>query len=1115
MPVGLSSPARNLFLLGSSGEQVVTNFFKTIDKSAGTDGVYVPDEIKYNFVDQKFLLAGSASDSNSKGFGWFEKRDQDGIADWDIRIEAPLAGVNTILRAMELDSNDNLIVVGKTADIPWIAKYSNSGVIDWQSTTNSGGVEYTGVTSDSNGQYYACGFTTPPVGTFFGFLDSQAFVEKFDANGNPGWGKSAVMFGRDVVLRKIAANSQGEVVAVGYLEDDSSDKGYIVKINANTGEVLWDRTLSPDVSGGNLICSDVYIDSKDQIYVTVSDDNFGYLLKYTAEGNMLWQKRSNQSSGVISFDQVKSDGETEQTIVFGTYKDGVDTQGVLSKYSKNGSLVWSRTIFSSFVTVPSTVNNFRHPSLDADPSFYYFLYTDEATNGFAGDPDRYTFGKVSSSGNGLGDFEYTEGTGRTIDYEIFNIGDVIGRLSDGSVRQDSSDLITYPFSANKLLFDDLATQVSNKKRQMDSADSFEYSGSPAIRPADFQELNLLGDVYSGSGDWLDQSGNGNDGVVNGATWNASGWFDFDGVDDYILSSDVFSYSINEPITISLWFRTNTLTNDGAFYRRILNFTNNHGIITSPTDVGWYTAGANLIAPIPISTGVWYNVEYVYTGSQHQIYLNGELKNTETSSNAAINSVLWVGRYYGSNDGRFDGDIGEVRIYPRALTPAQVFQNYNATKSKYINEAPDTAPKIGPGIVYDSNLLLNYDFGNRASYDRVENLLESSEEFDSNYWIIQQCIVEDVPDELSPVGLKGVKKVSVNAVGPTSVRLKNFTIVEGGFTYTASVYVKDAGAPAVTLFTDGTNSDPNYAGAGSYYNLSGPNAGQVSGSNADSAGMEYVGNGWWRCWFTDQYDSGGSWHPLTIVPQHTGAYVDVNSQTNANGKGCYIWGAQVEKSATLGRYIKTYGSAITAPTTVKNLSSSSYPSTISGAEFNSAGYFVFDNANNDKIITSQTTVADTGMPGLTVELWANLSSSTVFGSGGTSWIFGEEGRYRILYDGAGNTTFVCATTNNGWYTTVTVVYHGSNLINSWRHLVGTYDGSNLRIYVNGSFGSVTTSAISGNVNSAGDPVMSLMGTDAANVGWGTGNIGEVRIYNRALTATEVSQNFNATRSKYGV
>ena len=79
MPVGFNSPARNFFLLGSSGDGVVGNFFKTVDQSAGTDGVYLPDEIRYNYTDQKYLLAGSASDSASKGFGWFEKRDDAGV----------------------------------------------------------------------------------------------------------------------------------------------------------------------------------------------------------------------------------------------------------------------------------------------------------------------------------------------------------------------------------------------------------------------------------------------------------------------------------------------------------------------------------------------------------------------------------------------------------------------------------------------------------------------------------------------------------------------------------------------------------------------------------------------------------------------------------------------------------------------------------------------------------------------------------------------------------------------------------------------------------------------------------------------------------------------------
>ena len=69
-----------------------------------------------------------------------------------------------------------------------------------------------------------------------------------------------------------------------------------------------------------------------------------------------------------------------------------------------------------------------------------------------------------------------------------------------------------------------------------------------------QELNLLGDAYSGSGNWLDQSGNGNDGVVNGATWNASGWFEFDGVNDYIDPG--FNTHFPE-ITLETWGYKNT------------------------------------------------------------------------------------------------------------------------------------------------------------------------------------------------------------------------------------------------------------------------------------------------------------------------------------------------------------------------------------------------------------------------------------------------------------------------------------------------------------------------------------------------------------------------------
>ena len=166
MPVGFSSPARNLFLLGSSGAQVVSNFFESISKASTTDGVFIPDEIRYIADNKKYALAGSAQDSNSKGFGWLERQDYDLetgalTTDYSNRIESTLPNTALTLRAVELDRNNNLIVVGFSGTTPWIAKYSNDGVLDWQSTTASANVRYLGVTSDSNNNYYCLLYTSP------------------------------------------------------------------------------------------------------------------------------------------------------------------------------------------------------------------------------------------------------------------------------------------------------------------------------------------------------------------------------------------------------------------------------------------------------------------------------------------------------------------------------------------------------------------------------------------------------------------------------------------------------------------------------------------------------------------------------------------------------------------------------------------------------------------------------------------------------------------------------------------------------------------------------------------------------------------------------------------
>ena len=78
------------------------------------------------------------------------------------------------------------------------------------------------------------------------------------------------------------------------------------------------------------------------------------------------------------------------------------------------------------------------------------------------------------------------------------------------------------------------------------------------------------------------------------------------------------------------------------------------------------------------------------------------------------------------------------------------------------------------------------------------------------------------------------------------------------------------------------------------------------------------------------------------------------------------------------------------------------------------------------------------------------------------------------------------------------------LNTWTHVALTYDGSALRLYVNGAL--VTTRTVSGSIRTS---------TGALRIGgnavWGeyfAGSIDEVRIYNRALTLTEIQTDMNA-------
>lgn len=83
------------------------------------------------------------------------------------------------------------------------------------------------------------------------------------------------------------------------------------------------------------------------------------------------------------------------------------------------------------------------------------------------------------------------------------------------------------------------------------------------------------------------------------------------------------------------------------------------------------------------------------------------------------------------------------------------------------------------------------------------------------------------------------------------------------------------------------------------------------------------------------------------------------------------------------------------------------------------------------------------------------------------------------------------------------------LNTWNHVIATYDGINTRLYYNGEFVSMS----SGPISDMNGSLYSDLHIGRIDTNRFSGSIGEVRIYNRAITDLEAGAHYQAQRSKY--
>ena len=198
----------------------------------------------------------------------------------------------------------------------------------------------------------------------------------------------------------------------------------------------------------------------------------------------------------------------------------------------------------------------------------------------------------------------------------------------------------------------------------------------------------------------------------------------------------------------------------------------------------------------------------------------------------------------------------------------------------------------------------------------------------------------------------------------------------------------------------------------------------------------------------------------------------------------------------------------------------------------SGSIVFDGTNDYIEAPHSSSLNISGS--ITVDVWIYMTSlsnsgdmnlickySNAGGSSNQSWIlFKSTGSYSAYSPNgtAGSNEFVWLATSAG-STGGAFIGTGEQVsANTWYNVVAIYNSFNekIEIYTNGQLKSSTTrTGQTSGVLSTNLRNLQVGGTPLDSNRWVQGRIPISRVYNRALSAQEVLQNFNATKARYNI
>jgi len=618
----------------------------------------------------------------------------------------------------------------------------------------------------------------------------------------------------------------------------------------------------------------------------------------------------------------------------------------------------------------------------------------------------------------------------------------------------------------------------------------------------------------------DLSGRNNNGtLINGVNWIASsGSFFFDGTDDYVSLGNLGT--IGDTQTIEVWFNSNSVTSyKNVLDMNYLTYNPNTGNVgprleqTSGAGINWIWSGNttnngiyNFTPQISISSNKWYHTVFTLNSGNWNWYLNGNLEYSGTSPQGYVTTYgdVNLGRGFILDPARyFSGLESSARIYSRTLSTSDVKQNY--FQSNIVQD----------GLVFmvDANNLVSYPKSGTTWY----NLTGSS----------GNALFYNGPTYLPQYG-GGINRDNTDDFISASISVSTTT------NYSVETWFK--ANPIIGA---------NYNALISAWNAPGGGAGSwewqfyngVLGVHPNYT-VAYTPNTIAHAVYTQNGTETKIYLNGILQQTSTTSGVDLRNGSigignlSAPGYGGYNLEStfynvrlynktltsdevqqnyQATKDKFLGQNIVTNGLVFNLDAANKD----SYPGTgniwydLSGNGYNgtlvngttflpnvNSGTFNFDYVDDYVAINNNLGAPST----FTLNAWVRSSNiaqdQNIFNANPPFFL-------RIT-----SSTIRCAVYTGSW-----IFVNGSITLssNTWYNLVLVYDQSTVKGYVNGvlDVNSVKTGTpIYGALNTLG---FTTGGEDAPSVT----NISVAQVYNRALSATEVLQNYNAQKTRFGL